>query len=180
VSEGHVDVLFVLDEVAERRVALWDCVTGYGATPASRAQFAAGLWAQTTAVALLELKYSRRGQFADHYRGNDAGGFPGWHSIAGAIMGFGKGDSASKLQQWWLGNPILPTLAHALSDSMSEQDCPYGLKILFGGDNVAEVRVNGEQHEGASVALARLPWPRLDPAGFVRSYVLVLHRDPLS
>jgi hypothetical protein len=178
--EGHVDVQFVLDDAAPHRIGLWDCVTGYGATPANRSQSAAGLWAQTTACTWLELKYSQRGQFADHYRGNEAGGFSGWHSIAGAIMGFGMGDSADKLQQWWLDNPVLPTLARALNDCMTEQDCPYGLKILFGGDCVVEVRVNGEHHEAASAALASLPWPRLDPPGFVRSYVLVLHRDSPS
>jgi len=176
-SVGHLDVQFVLDDSAARPTELWDCVAGLGATPADRARFAAGLWGQTTAGALLELKYSLRGQFADHYRGDDAGGFTGWHAIAGAIIGFGKGDSPHRLQQWWLDNPVLPTLARALQASMSEQGGPYGVKILFGGDGVAEVRVDGEQHAAASAALAGLPWPRLDPPGFVRSYVIVLHRD---
>jgi hypothetical protein len=177
-AEGHVDVQFVVDDEAPRRIELWDCVSGYGATPTARARFAADLWAQTTAVALLEVKYSKKGEFADHYRGRDAGAFSGWHAIAGGIVGFGKGDSPYQLQRWWSQNPILPTLAGALRDSIREEDCPCGLKILFGGDCVAEVRVNGELHETASAALATLPWPRLDPPGFVRSYVLVLHRDP--
>jgi len=99
-------------------------------------------------------------------------------TIAGAITGFGSGASPSALQQWWLENPVLPALARALGDSLNEQDAPYGLKILFGGDGVAEVRVNGEQHDAASSALASLPWPRLNPPGFVRSYLLVLHREP--
>src|SRR6185503_6125780 len=59
-GEGHVDVLFVFDDASPRRVELWDCVAGYGATSADRARFAAHLWGQTTASALFELKYSRR------------------------------------------------------------------------------------------------------------------------
>ena len=176
-SEGHVDVQFVLDDSSPRRAGLWDCVVGFGPTPADRARFAAHLWSQTTAGALLELKYSLRGEFAGHYRGDDPGGFSGWHIICGSIMGFGEGDSPSKLQQWWLDNSVLPSIARALDDSLSEQGCPHGLKIFLGGDGVAEVRLNGEQHDAASAALANLDWPRLDPPGFVRSYVLVLHRD---
>jgi len=55
-----------------------------------------------------------------------------------------------------------------------------GFKILFGGEGVGEVRVNGEAHEGASRAVAALPWPRLQPPAFVRSFVILVHRDPTS
>ncbi len=169
---------FVLDEASSRRIELWDCVAGLGATHLDRARFAARLWGQTTAGALLELKYSRRGEFADHYHSSDVGGLSGWHAIAGAIVGFGQGASPSKLQQWWLSNPVLPTLAGALNDSLPEPDAPFGLKIFFGGDGVAEVRVDGDRHDAASFALCALPWPRLQPPGFVRSYVIALHREP--
>jgi hypothetical protein len=108
-SEGHVDVQFVLDGSVSQPVELWDCLSGLGSTAVERARFAARLWAQTTAGVLLELKYSQRGEFADHYHGSDSGGFSGWHVIAGAIVGFGNGDSAQDLQQWWLHNPVLPT-----------------------------------------------------------------------
>jgi uncharacterized protein DUF6348 len=176
-AEGHVDVGFVLDTASPTRVELWDCVAGVGATPAARAQFAAHLWLQTAAAALLELKYSRRGEFADHYRGTDHNGFPAWHIICGAVVGFGKGESPGRLQRWWLENSVLPTVARALSSSLNEQSCPHGIKILFGGDGVAEVRLDGEEHHAASMAVAALAWPRLDPPGFVRSYVIVLHRE---
>lgn len=176
-SEGHVDVQFVLDDTAARRIELWDCVAGIGISHSDRARFAAHLWGQTTAGALLELKYSLQGEFADHYHGADTGGFSGWHAIAGAIIGFGNGEAPVKLQQWWLSNPVLPILARALDESLTEEEAPFGLKILFGGDGVAEVRVNGERNEAASSALASLPWPRLEPAGFVRSYVILLHRE---
>lgn len=175
--EGHVDVQFVLDDSSFRRIELWDCVMGYGETPTDRAQFAAHVWGQTTGVVLLELKYSRTGEFADHLYGTEADGFSGWHAIHGGIIGIGDADSAGKLQQWWLDNPLLPALARCLNESLDEKDGPFGLKILFGGDEVAEVRVNGERNEVASSMLASLSWPRLDPPAFVRSYVLLVHRE---
>ena len=176
--EGHVDVQFVLDDTSPRRFELWDCVAGYGETPGDRAQFAAYVWGQTTAGVLLEVKYSLTGEFADHYHGDDTDGFSGWHTIHGGIVGFGDADSANKLQQWWLNNPLLPALARALDHTLDEKDGPFGLKILFGGDGVAEVRINGERNEVASSMLVSLPWPRLHPPAFVRSYVLLVHREP--
>jgi hypothetical protein len=176
-SDGHLDIQFVLHDGPGEKAELWDCVSGFGSTPVERAQTAAHLWARTTLPALLELKYSRRGEFADHYHGNESDGFTGWHVISGAIMGFGHGDSPHRLQEWWLANPLLPFLSTALGDALDEETCPHGIKIFFGGDGVAEVRLDGERHERASMVLASLDWPRLEPAGFVRSYVLVLHRE---
>lgn len=72
---------------------------------------------------------------------------------------------------------MLPAIAPALDGSLEEEAGPHGLKILFGGDDVAEVRLDGQYHEAASRALLELPWPRLKPMAFVRSYVLVLHRE---
>lgn len=178
-SEGHVDVLFEPDESTPLVSPLWDCVSGFGATPEDKARNAAYLWSQTTAGAMLEFKYSRRGEFADHFRGSDRDGFRGWHIISGAVMGRG-GDSASILQQWILANPVLPTLSHALSDSIDELTCPHGIKLFMGGDGIYEVRVDGERHEIASAALANMGWPRLSPPGYVRSYLLVLHRETES
>lgn len=177
-TDAHVDVQFMLDEGASSTVGFWDCVVGYGSTPESRARSAAYLWANTTGTALFELKYSRRGEFADHYRGVSPDGLPSWHVIHGSIIGFGRGDSADRLQEWWLQHPLLPALAPALSQSLDETAAPHGIKILFGGGGLAEVMVNGEAHEAASLMLANLPWPRLQRPGFVRSYVVVLHRDP--
>jgi hypothetical protein len=176
-SPGHVDVQFVLDDRAKPAIELWDCVVGFGDTDEARAQCAAKIWGQTTAGVWLELKYSGQGKFADHYHGADPGGFTGWHAIAGAIIGYGSGHSPGVLQDWWLAHPVLPALAAALNGSLVDEKCPYGIKIFFGGVDVAEVRVNGEPHEAASAALAALPWPRLDPPAFVRSYVVVLYLD---
>lgn len=177
-SDGHVDVLFEPDKNTPSASQLWDCVTGYGPTLEDKAKSAAYLWSQTTAGALLEFKYSGRGEFADHYHGNEPDGFQGWHVLCGAIVGFGHGDSPDILQQWYLKNPILPCLSLALSESLTEQTCPHGIKIFMGGDGIAEVRLDGERHEVASEALVNLDWPRLDPLGFIRSYLLVLHREP--
>lgn len=176
-NEGHVDVQFVLDENSQVEGHLWDCVSGFGATLEDKAKFAAYLWANTTAGVFLELKYSLRGEFADHYRGDQADGFCGWHVICGNVIGFGNEDSAKQLQQWYFYNPVLPVLSRLLSDSLSENECPHGIKILFGGNGVAEVRVNGETHEEASEALENLAWPRLQPPSFIRTYVLVIHRE---
>lgn len=176
-NNGHVDVEFAASGARGHVVTFMDCVSGFGPTAEARAQFAAQLWAQTTGGACLEFAYSMRGDFADHYRGSDPGGFTRWHVIAGAILGFGDGDSAGALQRWWLSQPILPTLAEVLVPEIHDPHSPRGLKILFGGDRVAEVRVDGERHEAASSALADLPWPSLEPAAFVRSYVILLHPD---
>lgn len=179
-DEGHVDVQFEPDEAKPLKTSLWDCVSGFGDSPTENARTAAHLWSHTTAGAFLEFKYSGRGEFADHYRGADPLGFVGWHVISGAVMGFGKGDSPGRLQQWYLDNAVLPALSRAMSASMDERACPYGIKILMGGDCVAEVRLDGERHESASAALAALPWPRLNPPGFIRCYLLVLHRETES
>jgi hypothetical protein len=176
-SECHVDVQFILDESSDSEGHLWDCVSGFGDIPVARARAAAHLWSSTTGAALLELKFSRRGEYADHYRGRDANGFVGWHIICGAILGFGHERSPEELQTWWLNHPVLPRIAGALDESLSDEACPHGVKILFGGNGVAEVRINGELHPAASKALADLPWPRISPPGFVRTYVVLLHRD---
>lgn len=175
-SEGHVDIEVVLNERAATPVGFTDCVTGIGATDTARAAFAAHLWARTTGCALLELKYSRKGEYADHYRGWNELGFTGWHAIAAPILGYGHAVNADRLQHWWLDHSLLPMLSRELSPELGG-DTPHGIKILFGGDDVAEIRVDGEPHEAASSALRELDWPRSEPAAFVRSYVMLLHRE---
>ncbi len=179
-SGGHVDVQFEPDEAKPLKTPLWDCVCGFGASSAEQARNAAYLWSQTSAAALFEFKYSRRGDFAPHYRGTDPGGFEGWHVISGPVMGYGRGDSADRLQQWYLSNSVLPALSRVMSDSIDDSTSPHGVKIFLGGNGIAEVRLDGEIHDSATEALAKQPWPRLEPPGFLRSYVLVLHRDAAS
>jgi hypothetical protein len=76
-----------------------------------------------------------------------------------------------------MDNPVLPALSLAVDSSLDKLACPHGLKIFFGGDDVAEVRLNGERHDAATATLAGLNWPRLGPAGFVRSYVVLVHPE---
>jgi hypothetical protein len=175
-NDEHVDAEVLVPSPRGDPVTFVDCVSGFGSTPQARARFAAHLWSQTTGAACLEFAYSLRGAFADHYRGSDPGSFTNWHVIAGAIIGFGNSENAGVLQQWWLSNPVLPSVA-AASSRLSDTPVPQGLKILFGGDGVAEVRIDGECHDAASRAVGSLPWPRLNPTAFVRSYVILLHPD---
>jgi hypothetical protein len=176
-NDGHVDVEVLVPSPHGDPATFIDCVSGFGSTPQARARFAAHLWSQTTGAACLEFAYSLRGDFADHYRGSDPASFTNWHTIAGAIIGFGDAESASVLQQWWLSHPVLPAVAHALANGLSDNVAPHGVKILFGGDGVAEVRVDGDCHDAASRAVGGLQWPRRDPAAFVRSYVILLHPE---
>ena len=173
-SDGHVDVEFVLGEGR----SLWDCVAGFGESAVDKAQAAAHIWCSTSGGALLELKYSGRGEFADHYRGHESQGFAGWHAISGAIIGYGHGDAPDQLQRWWLAHPLLTRLSGVLGREVSEERAPHGIKILFGGDGVAEVRLNGDVHPAATQMLLDLDWPRIEPAGFVRSYVILLEPEP--
>lgn len=179
-DRGHSDLPHHLDIWCRLKPddgpLLWDCVNGFGASPSEAIGTAIHLWSQTTAMALLELKYSRRREFADHYRGNERDGLPGWHVIAAPILGFGKGDSPDALQRWCIEHPLLPELGAALSD-VERARAPHGMKVLFGGADVAEVRLGGERHEAASQALLRLEWPRLADAGFVRTYFILVHPE---
>ena len=176
-NPGHVDVGFLVTMPNGNDRVIWDCVSGFGETEIELAATAAHIWAATTAPPLLEFKYSLQGEFAEHSKGYEANGFVGWNVICGSITGFGYGDSPEKLKAWWLENPILPLLSGSLGESLEDVGCPCGVKILFGGDGIAEVRLNGDRHESASIALGELPWPRLNPPGFVRSFIMVLHRE---
>ena len=175
---GHADVQFIWGEGTPREVVLWDCVSGFGGNTVDLAETAAHIWSATTAGPLLELFFSRRGEFADHLCGGDRDGLSGWHVVAGAVIGYGANSQNSELlQQWFLENPVLPALAKSLESSLDDTRAPHGIKVLLGGDSVAEVRIDGEIHEAASDVLAHLDWPRLHPASFVRSYFIALHRE---
>jgi hypothetical protein len=174
-NPGHIDVQFCFNS-RKSDISLWDCVAGAGDTVDQRAKSAAYVWSTTTGCAILELLYSRQGKFAEHFHGADPIGFRGWHVIGGPSVVFGH-ESSKLLQEWITTYPILPALSRALSPSLDERTCPHGVKIIFGGGDVAEVRVDSEVHECASAALAELPWPRVKPFEFVRRYLLVLHRE---
>lgn len=168
---GHLDVGFTLPSGA----IISDCVVGIGTTPVEMAEAAARLWVATTATAVLELSLSGTGEFADHYRADDNEGFAGWHAIAGSMIGYGHGDSPQVLQEWLLAHPPLPLIASAIRPALAGSAGPHGVKLIFGGDDIAEVRLDGIVHEGASTVFRKLPWPRLTPLGFVRTFFLLAH-----
>lgn len=169
----HVDVLFVLDAKAGP-IGLWDCVVGPGSTQARQAQAAAHIWSQTTGSALLELMYSE-GRFANRVDGDKPGGFRGWHAVHGHILGYGHGDSSYMLQKWLMDYPLLPALQEALGPDVARSPGPHGVKVLFGGDGIGEIALDGETHPEATRVLLALPWPRLDPPAVVRTYFILVH-----
>ncbi len=172
---GHYDIAVRLGAGSDA-VDLWDCVAGVGDTDERRASVAAMVWGATTAPAIIEL-LAGTGQLADHYSGSDAQGVAGWHVIHAPIGGLGNEAGVARLQEWWVAHPLLPVLGPPIRDGLAPER-PHGMKVLLGLDGVAEVRVDGDVHEPASRALASLDWPR-GTGAFVRSYVLLVHPDPM-
>lgn len=91
-------------------------------------------------------------------------------------MAFGANEAPDILRDWGLANPLLPLLGPLVAQSFPR---PYlnGVKLLFGcgGQDIAEVRVNGEYHEAASEYLRSLSWPRSASVAFARCYLLFVH-----
>jgi hypothetical protein len=174
-SEGHVDVEIVFESANGGQIVLTDCVVGSGATHEQKAQVAAHRWAQTTAAAAFELYYSGKGLYATHLFGADADGFTGWHSICGGLLPYGDHSHGQRLVDWWLCSTPLPTLSSVLDGHLDDRHGPYGLKILFGIEDIAEVRVGGEVHEKASSSLQAMDWPR--GKAVLRTFLIPIHRD---
>lgn len=174
-SPGHSDVEFTIYTRHGQPVSFWDCVSATGDSLQEMAELAAHRWVQTTAAAVCELSFSRRGKYADHYFGKDAEGFTGWHSICGGLLPSGESTDLARLPEWWQQSSPLPALAESLSDSITEEAAPHGIKIYFGLDDLAEVRLNGEVHEAASETLRSLNWPRVRAT--LRTYLILIHRD---
>jgi hypothetical protein len=102
---------------------------------------------------------------------------PGWHAVQGPACVFGFGNEA--LAEWLGGNHVLPALAPRLLPELGHP-LLNGVKLFLGGragDDVAEVRVNGEVSEPASAALRGLDWPRGERLAWARLYVLLLAAD---
>lgn len=75
------------------------------------------------------------------------------------------------------GRPVKEAAKQGPPFAQAFQRALEGVKILFGGANIAEVRVNGEAHEAAPGMLRGLDWPRLEQPGFLRTYVIALYRE---
>jgi Family of unknown function (DUF6348) len=169
----HVDLGFVLNRMRPDAPVIWDCVAGGSGDARDCAELACRIWAQTTAPAILEL-LTQRGEYADHATG-DSIGLPGWHSIHGGILGYGK-DDASPLQQWCLDHPIVPLLRHRLGLALGPGPL-HGVKFLLGAfdeQSIAEVRIDGTRDEACSEELLALPWSKAGKR-VVRFFVLFVH-----
>ncbi|MFD0277131.1 DUF6348 family protein [Kitasatospora sp. NPDC127111] len=171
---GHVDLGYVLQLGRADAPVVWDCAAGLGKTEEEKLANAVRMWATTTASALVELTEGggRHGDHADHPE------LPGWHAVQGpaAVFGFGN----ERLAGWLAEHRLLPALAPALLPDLAAPG-PNGVKLFLGGkagDDVAEVRVNGEVSEAASAALRSLDWPRGERLCWARLFVLLTTREP--
>lgn len=175
---NHLDLNFILNTDRPDETTISDCVTGLADDPAEAIRQAVHMWSQTTAAAVFEL-LTQRGQFADHYRGTEPGGFPGWHMIVGGIIGWGLGDDPTVLQQWLVGNLPWATLAPVITGGL-DRDHFNGIKFFIAaqeGYEIAEVRINGRLHEPSTEALLGMDWPRPAKMTAARTFVLLVHRD---
>lgn len=170
----HVDIGFHVNVGHPQPVIFWDCLAGFPGGPVTEAaEFVCKIWMQTTAPTVFEL-VTRRGEYADHARGDATLGLPDWHSFHGGILGYGK-NGGRDLQAWCLANPIVPLVAAQLGPAL-QPDRPHGVKFFLGAfpAPVAEVRIDGERDDACSDALAALPWPKAG-ADIARFYVLFAH-----
>ncbi|MDH6578677.1 DUF6348 family protein [Kitasatospora sp. MAP5-34] len=167
---GHVDLGFVLQLGRADGPVVWDCAAGLGKTEEEQLDNAVKMWATTTAATVVELQ-EHSGEHGDHYRHP---GLPGRHAVQGpaAVFGFGS----EQLAGWLADHQLLPALADALHPELT---APHvnGVKLFLGGkagDDIAEVRVNGEVSEAASAALRALPWPRGERLCWARLFILLV------
>ncbi|MCG6493623.1 DUF6348 family protein [Kitasatospora sp. A2-31] len=170
---GHVDLGYVLRLGRADAPVVWDCAAGLGKTEEEKLANAVRMWATTTASALVELTEGR-GEHGDHA---DYPQLPHWHAVQGpaAVFGFGN----ERLAGWLAEHRVLPALAPALLPELAVGR-PNGVKLFLGGkagDDVAEVRINGEVSEGASAALRALDWPRGERLCWARLFVLLTTRE---
>ncbi|MGW4893942.1 DUF6348 family protein [Kitasatospora sp. NPDC004240] len=166
---GHVDLGFVLRLGRADAPVVWDCAAGLGKTEEEKLANAVRMWATTTASALVELQ-GGHGEHGDHH---DHPELPGWHAVQGpaAVFGFGN----ERLADWLTEHQVLPALAPALLPELAGRPL-NGVKLFLGGkagDDVAEVRVNGEVSEAASAALRALDWPRGERLCWARLFAVL-------
>ncbi|MET8703208.1 DUF6348 family protein [Kitasatospora sp. NPDC004723] len=175
---GHVDLGWALELGRADAPVVWDCTAGLGKTEEEKLDNAVRMWATTTAAALVE-PAGGGGAHADHA---DHPELPGWHAVQGpaAVFGFGN----DRLAAWLAGNRVVPALAPSLLPVLTGtgERRPHGVKLFLGGrsgDDVAEVRVDGEVNEAASAALRALDWPRGERLCWARLFVLLTaHEEP--
>ncbi|MGK4583301.1 DUF6348 family protein [Kitasatospora sp. HPMI-4] len=169
-GSGHVDLGFVLDLGRADAPVVWDCAAGLGKTEEEKLDNAVKMWATTTASTVVEL-LEHRGEHGDHYRPAE---LAGWRAIQGpaAVFGFGN----ERLAGWLADHQPLTAIAEALGPRLTGGQL-NGVKLFLGGragDDIAEVRLNGEVSEAASAALHALDWPRGERFCWARLFVLLI------
>jgi hypothetical protein len=177
-SPNHLDLDIVLNSGEPDVITISDCSTGIAGSPDHAIRQAVAMWSETTAATVLEL-LTQRGQFGDHYRGADHGGFPGWHMITGGVTGLGHRDNPTLLQQWIVDNMPWTTLAPLLSEGLDRAQL-NGVKFFLAAVDefeTAEVRINGRVHEPSSQALLALDWPRPTEFASARTFILLVHPE---
>ncbi|QMU75510.1 hypothetical protein GXW83_06895 [Streptacidiphilus sp. PB12-B1b] len=173
---GHVDLGYVLRLGDGVGPVVWDCAAGLGRTEEERLNNAVQMWRTTTASTVVEL-LERRGVHGDHFAPGAVGGVPGWHAVQGPACVFGF--DSEPLGDWVAEHQLLAAVAGEVLPRLRQPDL-NGVRFFFGGrsgDEVAEVRVNGEPAADASAALRRLAWPRGERLAWARCFVL-LAADP--
>lgn len=172
----HLDLGYVLRLGEGEGPVVWDCVSGLGRTEEQRLENGVRMWRTTTAGAVVEL-LERRGVHGDVFAPGTLPGVPDWHSVQGpaAVFGF----RSEPLSAWVEGHHLLPALADEVLPRLDARAL-HGVRVFFGGragDEVAEVRVDGEPVPAASAALRTLGWPRGEHLAWARCFLL-LTRDP--
>ncbi|PYC77058.1 hypothetical protein C7C46_20190 [Streptomyces tateyamensis] len=166
---GHVDLGYVLHLGSAELPVLWDCAAGLGTTEAEKLDSAVRMWAATTAATVVEL-LDHRGRYGDHLALPQ---LPGWHAVQGPATVFGF--HSEQLSDWLGAHQLLPALAAELAPELTDPGL-NGVKLFLGGragDEVAEVRVNGEVAHRASRALGALDWPRGERFCWARLFVVL-------
>lgn len=169
---AHLDLGFVLN-TARQDSTIWDCASGFGSTRDEAITSAAQAWLRTTAPVIVELM-TGQGTFADHYSSLECG-LAGRHVIHGPILGWGASDGPDALQSWWLAHPVLPTLTPVLRPD--EWPDLAAIRVFFGsqgGQDTAEVKVNGTVVPHANALLLQQDWPRTPRPAYVRSFLLAI------
>ncbi|SEL67411.1 DUF6348 family protein [Streptacidiphilus jiangxiensis] len=172
----HLDLGYVLRLGDGEGPVVWDCVSGLGRTEEQRLENGVRMWRTTTASAVVEL-LERRGLHGDVFAPDAVAGAPGWYTVQGpaAVFGF----RSAPLSEWVEAHHLLPTLAAQVLPRLDDRAL-HGVRLFFGGragDEVAEVRVDGEPVAAASAALRTLAWPRGEHLAWARCFLL-LTRDP--
>lgn len=174
----HLDIAFVLNVDRWDETAVLDCVTGVGDDERAAVEQALQIWMATTAPTVFELLAQTR-EHASHFGPDDPQGFPGWHMIGGAIVGWASGEETFEIRDWMAAATPWHELA-AIVDPDLDRPALNGIKIYVAGSpdfETAEVRLNGRRHDAASSALQQMAWPRPAALGSARTYCLLVHRE---